>query len=107
MDALADRMARAYEHGDVDGVAACYAPDALLWHNFDGSEQTVADQLDATRWLGENLKTDWSRDWTSTSTAPTSHRCRTAELSDASGSAVTGEISSAGCRASSRQSLPN
>jgi ketosteroid isomerase-like protein len=56
MDALADRMARAYEHGDLDGVAACYAPDALLWHNFDGSEQTVAEQLDATRWLRENLK---------------------------------------------------
>jgi uncharacterized protein len=56
MNALADRMARAYEQGDLDGVAACYAPDALLWHNFDGSEQTVAEQLDATRWLGENLK---------------------------------------------------
>ena len=56
MNTLADRMARAYEQGDLDGVAACYAPDAILWHNFDGSEQTVADQLDATRWLGENLK---------------------------------------------------
>jgi ketosteroid isomerase-like protein len=56
MNALADRMACAYEQGDLDGVAACYAPDAILWHNFDGSEQTVAEQLDATRWLGENLR---------------------------------------------------
>jgi ketosteroid isomerase-like protein len=56
MNALADRMARAYEQGDLDGVAACYSPDAILWHNFDGSEQTVAEQLDATRWLGENLR---------------------------------------------------
>ena len=56
MNALADRMARAYEQGDLDGIAACYAPDAVLWHNFDGSEQTVAEQLDATRWLNENLK---------------------------------------------------
>jgi predicted nucleic acid-binding protein len=56
MNALADRMARAYEQGDLDGVASCYAPEAILWHNFDGSEQTVSEQLDATRWLGENLK---------------------------------------------------
>jgi uncharacterized protein len=56
LNALADRMARAYEMGDLDGVAACYAPDARLWHNFDGSEQTVEEQLDATRWLNENLK---------------------------------------------------
>lgn len=55
MNALADRMAGAYEQGDLDGVAACYAPDARLWHNFDGSVQTVEEQLDATRWLNENL----------------------------------------------------
>jgi ketosteroid isomerase-like protein len=44
MNGLADRMARAYEQGDLDGIAACYAPDAVLWHNFDGSEQTVAER---------------------------------------------------------------
>ena len=53
---LADRITRAYEQNDVDAIAACYAPDARIWHNFDGVEQTVEDQLNATRWLNERLK---------------------------------------------------
>jgi ketosteroid isomerase-like protein len=56
MNALANRMARAYEQNDTDAVAACYAPDARIWHNFDGVEQTVQDQLGAMRWLNEKLK---------------------------------------------------
>jgi ketosteroid isomerase-like protein len=49
MNALAERMTRAYEENDTDAVAACYTADARIWHNFDGVEQTVQDQLGATR----------------------------------------------------------
>src|ERR1700722_10821352 len=56
MNALADRMARAYEQNDIDAIVACYAPDARIWHNIDGVEQTVEEQLDVTRWLNERLK---------------------------------------------------
>jgi ketosteroid isomerase-like protein len=56
MKALADRLTRAYEQNDPDAIAACYAPDARIWHNIDGAEQTVEDQLAATRWLNEQLK---------------------------------------------------
>ena len=56
MNALADRMARAYEQNDIDTIVACYAPDAVIWHNIDGVDQTVQDQLGATRWLNEKLK---------------------------------------------------
>jgi len=56
MNVLADRITRAYEQNDIDAIAACYAPDARIWHNFDGVEQTVEDQLNATRWLNERLK---------------------------------------------------
>ena len=54
--ALAERMTRAYEQNDVDAITACYAPDAHIWHNFDEVEQTVEDQLAATRWLHEELE---------------------------------------------------
>jgi uncharacterized protein len=56
MNALADRLTRAYEQNDTDAIVACYAPDARIWHNFDGVEQTVEEQLGATRWLNERLK---------------------------------------------------
>ena len=56
MNELADRLARAYEQNDADAIAACYALDARIWHNIDGVEQTVEEQLGATRWLNEQLK---------------------------------------------------
>jgi ketosteroid isomerase-like protein len=37
------------EAGDIDGLVACYAPDAAIWHNTDGLEQTPAQN-------GETLK---------------------------------------------------
>jgi ketosteroid isomerase-like protein len=56
MNVLADRITRAYEQNDIGAIAACYTPDARIWHNFDGAEQTVEEQLDATRWLNERLE---------------------------------------------------
>jgi hypothetical protein len=41
INVLADRLARAYEQNDMDAIVACYAPDARIWHNIDGVEQTV------------------------------------------------------------------
>jgi ketosteroid isomerase-like protein len=32
-------------------VRACYAPDAKIWHNTDGIEQTVDQNLKLVRWL--------------------------------------------------------
>jgi ketosteroid isomerase-like protein len=48
---VADRLFAAIAAGDVDGVAACYAPDAVIWHNFDGVEQPAAANLEVLRWL--------------------------------------------------------
>jgi len=42
---LADRVMRAIETGDRAGIAACYAPDARIWHNFDGVAQTLEENL--------------------------------------------------------------
>jgi ketosteroid isomerase-like protein len=43
--ALAARLFDAIEAGDVDGVAACYAPELVVWHNFDGLEQPREENL--------------------------------------------------------------
>jgi uncharacterized protein len=34
-DALIDRFFASIEAGNLEGVLACYAPDARIWHNFD------------------------------------------------------------------------
>jgi ketosteroid isomerase-like protein len=56
MNALADRLTRAYEQNDIATITDSYAPDAAIWHNLDEVDQDVAEQLDATRWLNEKLK---------------------------------------------------
>ena len=43
MRTLAKHFFDCVEAGDVDGLVACYAPDAKIWHNTDGLEQTPAD----------------------------------------------------------------
>ena len=37
--ALATRLFDCIEQGDVEGVAQCYAPDLVVWHNFDELDQ--------------------------------------------------------------------
>jgi len=41
--ALAKRFFDCVEAGDVDGLVACYASDARIWHNTDRLEQTPSD----------------------------------------------------------------
>jgi len=48
---VADRLFAAIEAGDVDGVAALYADDAVIWHNNDGVEQSPAENLRVLGWL--------------------------------------------------------
>jgi ketosteroid isomerase-like protein len=51
VDAIADRLFTAIEAGDVDAVTALYADDAVIWHNFDGVEQTPEDNVKVLAWL--------------------------------------------------------
>jgi len=53
--ALADRFMRAIESGDADAIAACYAPDARIWHNHDGEEETREQNLKVLRWVVKRL----------------------------------------------------
>lgn len=55
MDALelVDRMVRAIEAGDLDGVRACYAPDITVWANFDQRERDLESSMRVLAWLVE------------------------------------------------------
>jgi len=48
---LADRLMAAIERGDVPAAAACYAPDARIWHNFDGLAQSVDENMRSLAWM--------------------------------------------------------
>ncbi|NDC57782.1 MAG: nuclear transport factor 2 family protein [Alphaproteobacteria bacterium] len=52
---LAERFVSAIQRGDVDAVRACYAPDAKLWHNTDGIEQTVDQNMKVLDWFIRTL----------------------------------------------------
>jgi ketosteroid isomerase-like protein len=52
---VADDLFAAIEKGDVDGVRAIYAPGAVIWHNTDGVEQTVEENLRTLQWVCDNL----------------------------------------------------
>ena len=55
MSEVADRLFAAIEAGDLDTVRALYAPDAVIWHNTDGTEQTVEQNLRVLRWVVDHL----------------------------------------------------
>jgi len=52
---LAERLFAAIVAGDVEAVRDIYSPDARVWHNFDGVEQTVDENLRVLRWLVRNV----------------------------------------------------
>src|SRR5262249_50277775 len=52
---VAERFFGAIERGDIDTVRNCYAPNAVIWHNFDGVEQTRDQNLRTLGWLSKAL----------------------------------------------------
>ena len=57
MIGFAGRFLGAIERGDVDAVRALYHPDAKVWHNNDGIEQSVDDNLKVLGWMARTLAT--------------------------------------------------
>jgi ketosteroid isomerase-like protein len=55
MDDLADRFFAAIERGDVDAVASCYAPHAVVWHNYDQVEEPRERNLKVLGWVSSNV----------------------------------------------------
>ncbi len=52
---FAERFVGAIQTGDTATVRACYAPDAKLWHNNDGIEQTVDQNMKVLDWFIRTL----------------------------------------------------
>jgi uncharacterized protein len=52
---FARRFIAAIQSGDTEAVRACYAPHARLWHNNDGVEQTVDQNMRVLRWFMRTL----------------------------------------------------
>jgi uncharacterized protein len=48
--AVGERLIRAIEAKDADGVAQVYAADAIIWHNYDQIEQSAAENVELLRW---------------------------------------------------------
>jgi ketosteroid isomerase-like protein len=42
---LARKFLDAIERGDTAAARACYADDAIIWHNFDNKEKTVDENM--------------------------------------------------------------
>lgn len=53
-EAVMDAFAAAFAGGDVAAIQSLYAPDAVIWHNNDGVEQTREHSLFMLGWLAEH-----------------------------------------------------
>ncbi|WP_162854612.1 nuclear transport factor 2 family protein [Sphingobium estronivorans] len=49
--ALARKFFDSIETGDMQAVVDCYVGDPVIWHNTDGKEMTLADQVAALGFL--------------------------------------------------------
>ncbi len=52
--AIAQQLFDAIERGDLDALRSLYHADARVWHNTDGAEQSVDQNLRVLRWLVRN-----------------------------------------------------
>ncbi len=52
---VADRLFKSIERGDIEGVRAVYAANAIIWHNNDGLTQTPEENLRVLKWVIENI----------------------------------------------------
>jgi ketosteroid isomerase-like protein len=53
---LCERFFAAAAAGDVEAVRGIYAPDAVIWHNNDGREQTVEQNLGVLAWATSRIE---------------------------------------------------
>jgi len=54
---LAKSFFDAIERGDIEAVRGIYAPDAVIWHNTDGLESTVEENLRVLTGFVQNIPT--------------------------------------------------
>jgi ketosteroid isomerase-like protein len=52
---VATAFFRAIEDGDVGTIRDLYAPDAVVWHNYDMVEQTIDDNVRVLQWMASKV----------------------------------------------------
>lgn len=52
---VAARLFEAIPRGDLEAVRAIYAPDAVIWHNYDGVRQSPDENLRVLAWVSKNV----------------------------------------------------
>jgi len=52
---LGDRLFQAICSGELGTLREIYAPDVRVWHNFDGVEQGLEDNLRVLAWVVKNV----------------------------------------------------
>jgi ketosteroid isomerase-like protein len=55
IESLATAFFEAVEAGDLDKIRTLYAPDVVVWHNFDKREQTLDENLRVLKWMVANV----------------------------------------------------
>lgn len=55
IEAFAERFVAAVQAGDGDLMRTFYAPGAAIWHNTDGIEQTIDDNVKVLEWFVRTL----------------------------------------------------
>ena len=54
--ALAKRFVAAIMAKDIETIRQIYAPEAKIWHNFDGIYQSVDDNIRGVHWIHKVLQ---------------------------------------------------
>ncbi len=52
---VAAAMTTAFESGDLEAIAALYADDVIVWHNFDQLGRTREQALSSAAWVAAEL----------------------------------------------------
>ena len=55
IEAFAEHFVDAVQRGDADAMRACYAPGGVIWHNTDGIEQSIDDNVKVLEWFIRTL----------------------------------------------------
>lgn len=55
IEAFAADFVDAVQKGDAERMRGCYAPDAVIWHNTDGIEQSIDDNVKVLEWFIRTL----------------------------------------------------
>lgn len=55
IERFAEHFVDTVQRGDAEAMRACYAPDGVIWHNTDGKEQSLDENVKVLKWFVETL----------------------------------------------------